>query len=80
MSGRGQVHAYTVSRRPANADFEPLVPYVVGLIELAEGPRLLSNIVDVHVDGVRCGLPVQAVFREVAQGVTLPLFVPAESP
>jgi uncharacterized OB-fold protein len=50
------------------------VPYVVALIALEEGPRLLSNIVGLDPDEVRCEMPVEVVFEDVADGVALPKF------
>ena len=43
-------------------------------IELAEGPRLVSNLVDVPADEIEIGLPVQVVFEDIGNGVVLPLF------
>jgi uncharacterized protein len=49
---------------------------VIALVELAEGPRLITGITGCPPDEVRVGMPVRAVFREVADGVTLPYFEP----
>jgi uncharacterized OB-fold protein len=48
------------------------------LIELEEGPRLLSNIVGTPPDDVECEMPVRLVFEDIAEGVTLPKFVVAD--
>lgn len=47
VSGRGRIASFTVVRRPLSAAYE--APYVVALIDLEEGPRLMSNIVDTDV-------------------------------
>jgi hypothetical protein len=52
------------------------MPYVVALIELEEGPRLLSNIVGILHDQVQCEMPVKVVFDDIAPGVSLPKFTP----
>jgi len=51
------------------------VPYVVALIELEEGPRLLSNIVDVAPKDVRCEMPAEVTFEDLGAAV-IPKFRP----
>ena len=53
------------------------MPYVVALVELAEGPRLMTNIVTADVDSIRIGQKVKAVFEDVTDEVTLVKFAPA---
>jgi uncharacterized OB-fold protein len=55
-----------------------MVPYVVAVVTLAEGPRMLTNIVDVVPEDVKIDMPLQVTFAEV-EGATaqLPLFRPA---
>ncbi|MGW1798867.1 bifunctional MaoC family dehydratase N-terminal/OB-fold nucleic acid binding domain-containing protein [Streptomyces sp. NPDC001984] len=60
-SGEGTVHSYVVMHHPPFPAFDP--PYAVGLIELAEGVRMVSNVVGVPYDKVRIGLPVRVEFR-----------------
>ncbi len=73
-SGRGSLHSYVISHLAAPG-FEP--PYVIAVVELEEGPRLLTNIVDAPPDpeSLPLDLPVEVVFRD-AGGATLPLFRP----
>ena len=52
--------------------------YVVALVELEEGPRMLSNIVGVPPEQVACELPVRVVFEDITGEATLPKFVPAD--
>lgn len=75
-SGSGTVHSYTVNHRPAGAWASARVPYVVALIDLAEGPRLMANV-DADPSDVHVGMPVAVWFEEVAPGVRLPQFRPA---
>lgn len=77
VSGTGTVYTYTVVRHPTHFAFADKVPYVVALVELTEGPRLVAGITGCQPDEVRAGMPVRVVFREVAGGVTLPYFEPA---
>ena len=60
-SGEGTVYSYVVMHHPPFHAFDP--PYAVGLIELAEGVRIVSNVVGVPYDKVRIGLPVRLEFQ-----------------
>ncbi|HET6860124.1 MAG TPA: bifunctional MaoC family dehydratase N-terminal/OB-fold nucleic acid binding domain-containing protein [Streptomyces sp.] len=71
-SGAGTVFSYVVMHRPAFPAFDP--PYAVGLIELAEGVRMVSNVVGVPSDKVRIGMPVQLEFLRVDAELELPVF------
>lgn len=73
-SGRGTIYSYTVARRPAGPAFAADVPYVVVLVDLDEGVRMLSNLVTGDVESVRIGARVVVRFEDVADGVTLPMF------
>jgi uncharacterized OB-fold protein len=77
VTGEGTVYTYTVVRHPTHFAFADKIPYVLAIVELAEGPRLVTALVGTGPAEVRAGLPVHAVFREVAPGVTLPYFEPA---
>ena len=76
-SGDGTVHACTVVHRapPANADE---APYVVALIDLAEGFRMMSRVVDCDPETVVVGQPVRAVYRDDSDGRPTPYFAPAD--
>ena len=50
------------------------VPYVVAVVELDEGPRLLANIVEASTGSLAVGDRVEAVFEDRPEGVTLPMF------
>jgi uncharacterized protein len=76
-SGRGKIYSFVTFHRVYHPAFKGDVPYVVALIELEEGPRLLSNVVGTKPEDVRCEMPVRVVFDDVADGVSLPKFMPA---
>lgn len=65
-SGEGSVYSYVVMHHPRFEAFDP--PYAVGLIELAEGVRIVSNVVGVPYDKVRIGLPVRLEFARFDEG------------
>ncbi|MDQ0950988.1 putative OB-fold protein [Streptomyces phaeochromogenes] len=70
--GEGTVYSYVVMHHPPFPAFDP--PYAVGLIELAEGVRMISNVVGVPHDRVRIGLPVRLEFEQVDEELELPVF------
>lgn len=74
VSGRGTVHTYTVARRPAGPAFADDVPYVVAVIELEEGPRMMSRIEADTPEAVRIGAPVEVTFVAAGEDVTIPYF------
>ncbi|MBV9322598.1 MAG: Zn-ribbon domain-containing OB-fold protein [Chloroflexi bacterium] len=74
-SGKGTVYSYTINRR-GQGDYRDLA-YVVAYVELEEGPRVLTNIVDCDVDQVSVGQAVQVVFHPTSNGAALPRFRPA---
>jgi hypothetical protein len=61
-SGRGTVYTYTVARRSFGG-WAAAVPYVIAYIELAEGPRVLSNVVGTAPDEVSIGMEVEVVMK-----------------
>ncbi len=76
VSGAGTVYSYTVVTHPTHVAFAGLVPYVVAIVALAEGPWLVTGITGCPPDQVRVGMPVHAVFREAPGGLRLPYFEP----
>jgi len=79
-NGKGTIYSYTVIHRAPNRPFEPDVPYTVALVDLDEGCRMLSNIVDVDPEDVRVGMPVEVMFEEITPEISLPKFRPRRQP
>jgi uncharacterized OB-fold protein len=78
VSGRGRLHTFTVVHRGARG-FPLGPPYVLAVVELDEGPRMMTNLVGVTPDpaSVRIGMPVEVTFADVTAEVALPHFRPA---
>lgn len=76
-SGRGTVYSYTVVENNAPSAFLADMPYVVAIVELAEGVRMLTNIVDCDHRTLRCDMPVEVVFEKLSEEFVLPKFRPA---
>ncbi len=73
-SGRGVVYTWTVFHQVYHPAFEKDVPYAVVAVELEEGPKLLTNLVDCKVEAIDIGMPVEVVFDDVTEEITLPKF------
>lgn len=76
-SGRGTVKSFTIVRRPVTEAYADDTPYVIALIELDEGPTLMSNVTACDVEKVRIGMAVQVSFEAWSDDITMPLFRPA---
>jgi len=79
VSGRGTLYSYSVIMHVSHPYFADKIPYVVGVIDLEEEPgvRIPTGIVDCAEDQLRCGMPMEVVFKEVTPTLTLPFFRPA---
>ncbi|HUY21431.1 MAG TPA: Zn-ribbon domain-containing OB-fold protein [Acidimicrobiales bacterium] len=77
-SGRGTVYSFTVIRQNYSRPFRDWTPYVVALVDLEEGPRLMTNIVGCPPEAVSVGMAVRATFEAVSDDAGIALFAPAE--
>ena len=75
-AGTGTVATFTVCRVPVAEAYAADVPYVVALVRLAEGPTMMSNIVDCDPEAVAVGMPVEVVFETRSEKIALPQFRP----
>jgi hypothetical protein len=76
-SGRAELYSYTVVHHPPVPGFA--APFVVGVFELEEGPRIVSNLVGVPLGEVRIGLACEAVLLAQEEGWSVPVFRLRES-
>jgi uncharacterized OB-fold protein len=77
VSGHGKVFSFVVFHRAYHPAREGKVPYNVALIELDEGPIMLSNVVDVDNAELTVGLAVRIAFETVDESLSIPVFAPA---
>ena len=77
MSGRGKVWSWVQMWQRYFPGFEEEYPYTIALIELAEGPRLYSTLVECEPESIACDMAVEVVFEAVTPEVTLPKFRPS---
>lgn len=76
VSGKGKVFSFVIYDRVYHPAFAGDVPYVVALVELDEGPRMISNIVGTAPEDVRCEMRVEVVFKPAGEGMAIPCFKP----
>jgi uncharacterized OB-fold protein len=76
-SGRGKLYSYVINHRPAYG-FQDDVPYVIAVVQLDEGPRMMTNIIGVEPTPERLpiDLPVEVTWEKQDDTITLPLFRP----
>jgi hypothetical protein len=70
-SGEGSIYTFSVQRRGAGA------PYAIGYVELAEGPRMLTNFVECDLDALQVGQAARLTWAETDGGPPVPVFKPA---
>jgi hypothetical protein len=76
VSGRGKVFSFVTFHRVYRPAFAQDVPYVVALVELEEGPRVLTNILGISHEDVRCEMRVEVVFDDYDDEISIPKFRP----
>jgi uncharacterized OB-fold protein len=79
VCGKGEVFSFNAMHQVYHPGFAGEVPYAVVLVKLAEGAKMNSNLVGVKPHEIRIGMPVEVVFEDVSDEVTLAKFVPASS-
>jgi uncharacterized OB-fold protein len=77
-SGLGTIYSRTIIRQNPNRSFKHMIPFVVALIDLDDGPRLMSNVIGTPAEEVHIGDRVRVVFEPVSDAVALPLFEVAD--
>jgi uncharacterized protein len=76
-SGRATLYTWSVVHSNDLPPFGARVPYVAAIVDLAEGPRMMTNVVDCPFDELRVGMDLVVTFRQETDEVTLPVFRPA---
>jgi uncharacterized OB-fold protein len=75
--GRGVIYSYVVYHVAFHPAFKDKLPYVTAVVELHEGPRILTNIVDCDPSALRCDMPVEVIWGEIDRKLHLHRFRPA---
>jgi len=77
-SGKGRVISWVIYHHAYHEAFRDRLPYNVALVELDEGPRLITNIVACPVEAVKLGMKVSVAFEQQSPEIWLPKFRPSE--
>jgi uncharacterized OB-fold protein len=76
VSGKGEVYTFGIYHQLYHPAWKEEIPYNVSWIKLNEGPLLISNVVEYKNEDLHIGMPVEVVFDDVTEEVTLPKFKP----
>ncbi len=76
-SGRGRLYSYVINHRPPPG-FQDAAPYVIAIVELEEGPRMMSNVVGVEPvpERLPADLPLEVTWEQLSDEITVPLWRP----
>jgi hypothetical protein len=75
-TGHGTVYTFVIVREALRRGWEEFVPYVVAVIDLDEGPKFVTNVVNIDPDLVTIGMPGKIVFTSTDDAMMLPVFAP----
>ncbi len=78
--GAGTIHTFTIVRQHREKPFDRELPYVVAMIELSEGPKLMGNVTDCDPSDVHIGMPVEVYMVQAAADVAVPFWRPHTRP
>lgn len=76
LSGRGTVYSFAIVWRPNHPAFADQIPIILAVVELSEGPQMVTTLVGCPADRVEIGMDVSVVFDTIAEGIALPKFAP----
>ena len=77
-SGKGKIFTYSVTMDGVEKKFMDDLPFVLALVDLDEGVRMMTNIVECQPEDVSIGMDVEVVFEDVTDEITLPKWKPAK--
>lgn len=66
FKGKGKIYSYSIVQTPTD-DFKEIAPYAVAIVELDEGAKLTTQLVDCNIDDIEIGDPVEMVFRKIRE-------------
>jgi uncharacterized OB-fold protein len=76
MTGRATLYTWTVAHPPLLPYFQQRPPWPIAVVELEEGPRLVTNITGLDPDRYEIGMPLEATFDDIGENITLVVFRP----
>ena len=79
-SGRATLYTWSVVYQNDLPPWPARVPYVAAVVDLAEGPRMQTNVVDCEFDALTDGMELEVVFQATSEDFTIPVFRPVTAP
>jgi len=76
-SGRATLYTWSIVYQNDLPPFPEKIPYCAAIVDLAEGPRMMTNVVDCDFDALTIGMDLQVKFHQHSEEFTIPVFVPA---
>lgn len=76
-SGDATLYTWSVIYSNDQPPFKERVPYVAAIVDLAEGPRMMSNVEECEFDDLEVGMALKVKFRPISDDFTIPVFIPA---
>jgi len=76
VTGKGRVYTFAVYHQAFQPGFQEDLPYVVAIVELDDGPRMMTNIIDCDPAGVACDMPVEVAWADRNDEFSIPCFRP----
>jgi uncharacterized protein len=77
LSGRGSLYSYALLHHPRHPAFD--YPIIAALVDLEEGIRLVSDLVEIEPEAVHIGMPLEVLYVPTESGASIPVFQPAGS-
>lgn len=72
--GKGKLYSFTITHSNAPPEFAKDTPYVLAIVEMNEGYKMMTNIIETDFDRLKCDVDVEVVFDKVTEEITLPKF------
>lgn len=76
-SGNANLYTWSVIFNNDQPPFRDRVPYVAAIVDLEEGPRMMTNVVDTPFEDLRVGMALRVTWMPISDDYTIPVFVPA---
>ncbi|WP_051856171.1 Zn-ribbon domain-containing OB-fold protein [Streptomyces sp. NRRL B-1347] len=76
--GRATLYTWSVVHRNDLPPFDARVPYAAAVVDLAEGPRMMTEVVGCAARDLRVGMALRVAFREAGEGLAVPVFEPGD--
>ena len=75
-SGKATLYTWSVIYSNDMPPFKDRIPYVAAIVDLEEGPRMMTNIIDTEFDDLKVGMALSVTFQAISEDFTIPVFVP----